>query len=384
MIANSLDDLRVLSDEDVVSALDDLARRDRQVSAAIVTHLVIVRERAIHLDLGYSSIVDYCVERLGCSKDVAYKRGAAVKVAMVHPEVLSWLADGTMTLCGLVALAPHRDDAKLVARARGKSKRQIQELVATEHPDPNWNRIQCRVRPVAEGISKIEMTVPNELVAQIEEVLDLDSHIDPSRDVVALLGRAIDTYVTRRKRERFAVTDRPRAGADRPTERVPAAAVRAAYEESGGQCQYVSPDGRRCTARAFLETDHVVPRARGGGHDQIRILCDAHNQRAAELVLGQAHMEAARDSARRRATLARDLGAALVEMGFSSAVAKPAARGAVEHLGPAAELEPLIKEALSRASSAHRSTASRARERGPVWRPLVGRSPALVHSRPCR
>ena len=248
-----------------------------------MAHLLIVAERSIHLDLGYSSLVEYCEDRLRCSKDVAYKRAAAVKVASAHPDVLAWLADGEMTLSGLAQLAPHRDDGELVAEARGKSRREIRKLAAARHPDPDWNRIQTRVRPVAEGLGKIEMTVPDELLAQIEEALDLDSHIDPARNVPELLARALATYVTARKRDRFGLTRTPRSAATRETRRVPAANLREAYTASDGQCQYVSPEGRRCSARAFLEVDHVVPRARGGDHQSIRILCRAHNQRDAAI-----------------------------------------------------------------------------------------------------
>ena len=341
---NSLDALRVLSDHDVVSSLDDLAGRDRRTGAAIVAHLVVVAERSIHLDLGYSSLVEYCEDRLRCSKDMAYKRAAAVKVARMHPEVLGWLADGEMTLSGLAQLAPHRDDDELVAMARGKSRREIQKLAAACHPDPDWNRIQTRVRPVAEGLSKIEMTVPDQLLAQIEEALDLDSHIDPGRNVVDLLERALEMYLATRKRNRFGLTPAPRQPATQETQRVPAAALRAAYAASEGQCQYVSPEGRRCSARAFLEVDHIVPRARGGNHRSIRLLCRAHNQRAAEIEFGQAHVEAARG----RARLSRDLTSALNGLGFSATVARATATEALDQLGADADVEALLKHALGR------------------------------------
>lgn len=374
----TLDAIRSLSDTEVVRDLDGLAEHDRHLKAAIVAHLVVFKERAIHLDMGYSSIVDYCVDRLRCSKDTAYKRAAAVKVAMANGRVIEWLAEGEMTLSGLIALAPHADDGDLVAQARGKSKRQIQHLVAARHPDANWNRFQTRVRPVAEGLSKLEMTVPNGFVELIDQALDIDSHIDPGRNIVELLSRALGVYVARRKRERFAVTDRPRAAPDKPGQNapgphnairdvqhktVPAAQVRAAYETAAGRCEYVSPDNRRCSATALLEVDHVVPRALGGGHDQIRIYCDAHNQRAAELELGKARVIAAR----RRAGLVRDVKAALVELGFSSNVAGSAAQAAARGLGPDAELEALIRDALARAGAAHRTTSS-AREPMPTWR----------------
>lgn len=374
-IATRLGDIRTRSDIEVVTTLDELAQTDRQTGAEIVAHLVIVKERGIHLDMGFSSLVDYSVERLRCSKDVAYKRSAAVKVATEHPEVVDWLADGTMTLSGLAVLAPHAGDGPLVARARGKSKRQIQTLAASEHPDRNWNRVQFRVRPVDEDLStrgqsrqsprRPRRTVPNELLDQIGEALDLDSHSHPGREVVALLGRALETYVSRRKKERFHVTDRPRPAPEQPTRNVPAAHVREAYENSGGRCEYVSSEGKRCTATAFLEVDHVIPRAQGGDHAQTRILCDAHNQRMADIALGEGRM----DAARRRARMARDVKSALTQLGFSAKVAAPAAEAAVDELGPDAELERLIRAALARAGA---RSGSGCREPGPAWIPTPG------------
>ncbi|HEX6276009.1 MAG TPA: HNH endonuclease signature motif containing protein, partial [Polyangiaceae bacterium] len=65
------------------------------------------------------------------------------------------------------------------------------------------------------------------------------------------------------------------------------------HERDGSRCTYVAPDGRRCEARAFLELDHVEPRARGGtdGADNLRVLCRAHNQLAAEEAFGRDYVE---------------------------------------------------------------------------------------------
>jgi 5-methylcytosine-specific restriction endonuclease McrA len=341
----TLSSIRQLSDRDLVSGLDDLSRRLRGIGAVIIAHLLVVKERNIHLDMAYSSLIEYGVERLGCSRDVAYKWAAAVKVAEAHPEVLTWLADGDITTSALAALARYRDDADLVVRSRGMSRRQIQMMCAAKHPDENWNRFQFRVRSVAEGLSKIEMTVPDTLLEQLEEALDLDSHLDPGRDRVGLLSRALETYIDRRKRERQKTTDRPRPPREEETKVVPARAIREAYETSGGRCTYVSPEGRRCTARAFLELDHIIARACGGANDHVRILCRDHNQSEADKQLGKERMEAVRQ----RARLSRALRATLKKLGFSPGVARRAARGAVEALGGGAELEVLVKEAHKRA-----------------------------------
>ena len=56
------------------------------------------------------------------------------------------------------------------------------------------------------------------------------------------------------------------------------------------QCTYVGNNGVRCNATRHLQFDHVVPFARGGGHDpeNLRLLCAAHNQLEAAGVFGPA------------------------------------------------------------------------------------------------
>jgi hypothetical protein len=381
-VSRDLDRLRALCDDDLVAGLSELDRAACHVGAAIVAHLVIIKERSIHLARGYSSIVDYCVQWLGCSRDVAYKRSAAVKVAEVHPTVIDSLAAGEMSMSALAVLAPYRDDAELVRMAMGRSKRQVQKLIAQRHPDADWNRVQ-RVRPVTEGRSALELTVPDALVELIEHALDLDSHIDPSRDMAALLERAVGAYVKQRENAKFAIVDRPRTPNDKDTQTIPAATLRQAYERSGGHCEYVAEDGTRCTCRVFLEADHVVMRALGGGHDRIRILCRNHNQFAAEVALGVDVM----DRARRSAALARQVQVALRGLGFPAADARRAAHAALDTLGPDAELEAVLTQALrcvtkprGYAASPAAGTSSRAREPTIRWRGR-GRSWAMLAAR---
>ena len=89
--------------------------------------------------------------------------------------------------------------------------------------------------------------------------------------------------------------------------RVPAKAIsrstrRAVSERDGLRCAWQSADGVRCESRAWLENDHVDPRGRGGSSDpeNVRLLCRAHNQRAAELCYGRGHIADAVTRARKR------------------------------------------------------------------------------------
>ena len=63
-------------------------------------------------------------------------------------------------------------------------------------------------------------------------------------------------------------------------------------KRDSGRCTYVSPGGRRCGAREFLEFHHGDPWARTHAHsvDGIALRCRAHNQYAACRDFGERHM----------------------------------------------------------------------------------------------
>ena len=82
-----------------------------------------------------------------------------------------------------------------------------------------------------------------------------------------------------------------RAGtASRRGRYVPRGVRRQVVARDGARCSFLAEDGRRCEETGFLELDHVVPVARGGGAsvEGVRILCRAHNQYEAERILGRA------------------------------------------------------------------------------------------------
>jgi 5-methylcytosine-specific restriction endonuclease McrA len=348
-----LDEVCVLGDEDLLSKLDGFAACDRRLNAQIVAHLAEVYMRKLHLDQGYTSLYVYANERLGFSEDQAYKRARTAKLVHDFPEVLDHLESGELTLSSAVVLAPHLaaccDEVKaeageaLIEQARGMSKRQAERLVA-QPP---------RGGDVADGEPrvKLELWVRKEDLEKFERAVDLDRHKDPSGDSAALFARLVDQYVKRREKERFAVTDRPRTAPGRETkstaatapgrssEDIPAATKRQVYLRDEKRCTFVGPSGTRCTSTGFLEIDHVVPRALGGGSEasNLRLLCRSHNGRAAEHALGVETVTQAKGKAALRA----DATSALVNLGFSRKVA----RRAVGH-SEGATIEAVIRSAL--------------------------------------
>jgi hypothetical protein len=86
---------------------------------------------------------------------------------------------------------------------------------------------------------------------------------------------------------------------------IPAAVRREVYERDRGRCAFVSADGRRCEASAFLEYDHELPWAVHGGSasGNVRLLCRAHNALHAQNCFGREYV-ADKMAARRRGSSA--------------------------------------------------------------------------------
>ncbi|MCA9596196.1 MAG: hypothetical protein KC776_22935 [Myxococcales bacterium] len=116
------------------------------------------------------------------------------------------------------------------------------------------------------------------------------------------------------------------------------AARRVVYERDGAQCCYVSPSGVRCTAKAFLQYDHIEATGIGGDDDAAngRVFCRSHNLSAAKKTFGREHVEEKMRLRQRRhsdAEDATDAGArdkqdklllALTTQGFKKCEAKKA------------------------------------------------------------
>src|SRR5215510_5077693 len=117
-----------------------LVLAERGCTAEVVEHLVEIDRRRIYLDAACSSLSSYCMERLGYSEDEAAVRVRVARLVARCPQVLEELRTGTIHLSGLAMLAQYvtvENSKQLVIEARGKSKRQIEELIARRFPRPD-------------------------------------------------------------------------------------------------------------------------------------------------------------------------------------------------------------------------------------------------------
>ena len=94
----------------------------------------------MYLPAACASMHVYCVRVLGMAEEVAYKRIRAARAARAFPVVLDAVAEGRLDLTGVVLIAPHLKDenaAELVAEVDGKSKAEIEVVLARRAPKPD-------------------------------------------------------------------------------------------------------------------------------------------------------------------------------------------------------------------------------------------------------
>src|SRR5437879_3282206 len=159
--------VKSLSSSDLRSATRDLVRRSSDLEAELLVHIGEIDERKLYLDWAFPSMFAYCVGELGFSEDAACNRINVARAARQMPAILEALRSGQVHLAGLRLLAPHlaaENQDKVLAEAAGKSKREIEELIARLSPQPPVptvvRKLPDRPNPTAPGAFSFEAAVP--------------------------------------------------------------------------------------------------------------------------------------------------------------------------------------------------------------------------------
>jgi len=136
----NLASLALLSDRELLSHVEQILIRERGATAALVAHLSEIENRRLHLARGYASLFNYCTRALHLSEHAAYNRIEAARAARRFPAVLAALERGDVHLTAVRLLSPVFSDENhidLLAAAKHKSRREIEELVARLRPQPD-------------------------------------------------------------------------------------------------------------------------------------------------------------------------------------------------------------------------------------------------------
>ncbi|MGQ0548969.1 MAG: hypothetical protein ACT4PY_04795 [Armatimonadota bacterium] len=254
-----------LSNQDLLVQVKHLAEREREVTAALITHLAELDKRRLYLAEGCASLFAYCTQILRLSEHAAYGRIQAARTSRKFPVILEMLSEGSMNLSTACLLAPHltpENHREVLDMAQHKTKRQVEELVARMRPQPPVpdviRRLPTRapaahhtpassnapleaapvllsdadaqtplaappaaviapapahravVTPLAPERYKVQFTASAELHEKIRQAQALLRHQIPDGDLSKVFDRALTALLRNLARKKLAATERPR------------------------------------------------------------------------------------------------------------------------------------------------------------------------------
>ena len=353
--------LEGLSSEELDRSAERLVRLEKQNVTLLIAHIIEMSRRKAELERGYKNMFEYCVKRLNLSEGSVALRLQVANVSRRFPQILVALAENRLSLTVAGLIAAHLEEAnveRLLSDCAGMTKRAAEEYLVRLRPKPVFTPSIRRqpahalihpavqtttppseesLRPLEEPLQKPRRSTPplltpatpeqfnfrfaadrrfKEKLERLAEVLGVEN---PLKQMAELLERAVDLALDqkdpRRKRERRLANERKHScpeAKSRPDEilkeepqesrYVSSAVQERVHERAGYQCEYRSPDGRRCTSRTGLEIEHERPFAIFRSHDErfLRVLCKRHNRLRAEQVYGARLIQAKIDEARRQ------------------------------------------------------------------------------------
>ena len=116
-----------------------------------MAHLAELDTRRLYLAQGYGSLFSYCTQALLLAEHAAYNRIEAARASRKFPAILERLVDGSVNLSTVRLLAPYltpENCDEVLAEAAGKSKRDVEVLVARLAPRPDESPSIRRLPPV--------------------------------------------------------------------------------------------------------------------------------------------------------------------------------------------------------------------------------------------
>ena len=361
--------LGTVSDVELQSGLIALLGSSSRTEARIVAHLAEVDTRKLALRDGYESTFAYCQRRLGLSENEAFRRIAVARVARRFPVVFELIDQRKLHLTAICLLREHltpENHEQLLAAAMGKTKGQLEEWLAGRFPKaraedsvrklpapresdrpslgaasaspasasvpgvpacsaggaagvplalsasgdvlPAGRRTNsAKMQPIADQLYRVQFDASRRFKEKLDLARALASHSNPSGKFEEIFEQALDLWLERIQKRRFAQTDSPRtkASSSRTSsiadaakqvrsrrQRIANAVRREVAARDELRCSYVGPNGLRCTAQAFLQLHHERAWAHGGSDsaDNLHLHCAAHNRLQAERDFGSAHI----------------------------------------------------------------------------------------------
>jgi len=326
-----------LDNEALTISLKQLRNEEKNNLAVLIAHLVEFDKRKLYADSRCPSLFVYCTSKLGYSEPEAAWRIYTARAVEKFPRILPMLEAGELHLTAIVTLSAHLTEENhlpLLLQARGRSKQELEMMVAALAPKPDIGdcvrrtpaassqqppslpltsgeppfpqHFKSKIAPLAPSRVHFGFTGSEDLLKLLRRAQEILKHKYPAGDLDRIFEEALEAFLDKKDPDRRLLRKEERAAPPAPCEEpkndnpllysryIPQAVRDVVWRRDGGQCVHVDADKERCVERGGLEFDHIVPYALGGPSNNpanIRLLCKTHNQLWARRVFGEAAMK---------------------------------------------------------------------------------------------
>jgi hypothetical protein len=336
-------EIKRLSDDQLMLSAENQFAIERKTSHYILLHLKEISLRRVYAKRGFPNLREMLIKHFRQSETAASQRLKALELMLDVPAVEERLISGDLNM-STVAMAQRQinREEKLTGKEISKEKKaEIVESITNKtmakaeielfkllpetasHPETYERR-------VSEHATRLNLTVPNDVMEMLIRLKEIWAHVDPTMDHVEVIRRSfkmtlqkVDPAQRKASIKKSSVDSRthdsvqnastsprestpPRQptrsltysvkhrGTKRPTY-YKRELDRALWERAQSQCEFIDEKtGRRCDCRFALQREHVIPFALGGTNDlsNMQLLCAAHNQLRARTVFGDKKIDA--------------------------------------------------------------------------------------------
>ncbi len=296
-----------MTNQEIEIKFDQALLNERSSTNEIIQLINLIEDRKIHLRRGYSSLFDWLTRGKGYSEGAAQRRIQAARLLRSAPQIIEKLEKGDLNLSNLAkaqgVIRAHEkkgnkmsreQKAEVIEQVEKKSGIKAEQTLMGLFPDVASTVRKEHRNIIDEQTTRLSLNFSNEEMKQLERVRDLLSHSIPGASFSQIIAFMAADYLKRNDPLVTAVAAK-RCVTKKSTDTAPARKTvsrpvrRVTIQRADGRCEYKDPQsGKICGATYQIETDHVRPRAQGGGNEEsnLRCLCRAHNQLMAEELLG--------------------------------------------------------------------------------------------------
>ncbi len=140
--------LRSFSDKKLLSRTHRLVRCERMCMVRVLSHLNEIEERKLHFELGYRSMLHFCVEALGYARSSAGRRITVARCMKRFPGVRAMLDAGevnVVTIACVAGILTPDNSNEVLKQIRGRTQEEVEAIVACYRPR---EAVRDRVREV--------------------------------------------------------------------------------------------------------------------------------------------------------------------------------------------------------------------------------------------